>query len=163
MIDWDSIVREHGPVVFGTAWRILGHVADAEDVAQEVFLEAYQWPISRPVRSWGGLLRRLSACRALDRLRQRKNNVPLDGLAIMTNGAGPEEEAVGHELADRLRLKLSHLPPREGTVFCLRYFEDLSYEKIAETCGVSRGAAAAALHKARAKLEAALVPAEKRE
>jgi len=163
VIDWDSIVREHGPVVFGTAWRILGHVADAEDVAQEVFLEAYQWPISRPVRSWGGLLRRLSACRALDRLRQRKNNVPLDGLAIMTNGAGPEEEAVGHELADRLRLKLSHLPPREGTVFCLRYFEDLSYQEIAELLTITPGAVAAALCKARAKLETLLLDTEARE
>ena len=32
MTDWDRIVREHGPMVFGTAWRILGHVADTEDV-----------------------------------------------------------------------------------------------------------------------------------
>ncbi len=163
MIDWDSIVREHGPVVFGTAWRILGHVADAEDVAQEVFLEAYQWPLTRPVRSWGGLLRRLSACRALDRLRQRKNNVPLDGLAIMTGDAGPEEEAVGNELAARLRLKLSLLPPREGTVFCLRYFEDLSYQEIAELLTITPGAVAAALCKARAKLEMFLLEPEARE
>src|SRR5207248_11446412 len=88
VIDWDKLVREHGPVVFGTAWRILGHVADAEDVAQDVLLEAYQWPLTRPVRSWGGRLRRLSACRALDRLRQRQHNDPLDGLALMTDPAG---------------------------------------------------------------------------
>ena len=157
MIDWDSIVREHGPVVFGTAWRILGHVADAEDVAQEVFLEAYQWPLTRPVRSWGGLLRRLSACRALDRLRQRKNNVPLDGLAIMVDDPGPEEEAVGNELASRLRANISQLPPREGTVFCLRYFEDLSYQDIAEALTITPGAVAAALCKARAKLETLLL------
>ncbi len=158
MIDWDNIVREHGPVVFGTAWRILGHVADAEDVAQEVFLEAYQWPLSRPVRSWGGLLRRLSACRALDRLRQRKNNVPLDGLAAFaTEDASPEDEAVCHELATRLRAKLALLPPREGTVFCLRYFEDLSYQDIAELLTITPGAVAAALCKARAKLETLLL------
>jgi hypothetical protein len=30
--DWNRIVREHGPLVFGTAWRILGHAADTEDV-----------------------------------------------------------------------------------------------------------------------------------
>ena len=163
MIDWDSIVREHGPVVFGTAWRILGHVADAEDVAQEVYLEAYQWPLSRPVRSWGGLLRRLSACRALDRLRQRKNNVPLDGLSIVNGHSGPEEEAVANELAARLRAKLALLPPREGTVFCLRYFEDLSYQEIAELLTITPGAVAAALCKARAKLEAYLTEHPARE
>ncbi|HBI42561.1 MAG TPA: hypothetical protein DDY78_06840, partial [Planctomycetales bacterium] len=34
--DWDRIVREHGPMVYGTAWRILGCAADAEDVVQDV-------------------------------------------------------------------------------------------------------------------------------
>ena len=41
---------------------------------------------------------------------------------------------------------------REGSVFCLRYFEDLSYQEIADALEVSTGAVAMALHKARAKL-----------
>jgi len=98
-------------------------------------------------------LRRLSACRALDRLRQRKNHVALDGLAIVNGDAGPEDEAVGKELAGRLREKLAFLPPREGTVFCLRYFDDLSYQEIADLLTITPGAVAAALCKARAKLE----------
>ena len=40
--DWDRIVREHGPMVYGTAWRILGNAADAEDVVQDVFLQIHQ-------------------------------------------------------------------------------------------------------------------------
>ena len=67
--------------------------------------------------------------------------------------AGPEEEAVGNELASRLRAKLALPPPREGTVFCLRYFEDLSYQDIAELLTITPGAVAAALCKARSKLE----------
>ena len=50
MSDWDRIVREHGPLVFATAKRILGHTADAEDVFQEVFLEAHHYAQARPVR-----------------------------------------------------------------------------------------------------------------
>src|SRR3954447_6381089 len=79
--DWDRIVREHGPLVFGTAWRILGHAADAEDVVQDVFLQVHRLEQVRPVRCWVALLRRLATCRALDRLRQRRATVPLDGLA----------------------------------------------------------------------------------
>jgi RNA polymerase sigma-70 factor (ECF subfamily) len=105
-------------------------------------------------------LRRLSACRALDRLRQRKNNVPIDGLSIVTDDAGPEEEAVGRELATRLRDQLTQLPPREGTVFCLRYFEDLSYQDIAELLTITPGAVAAALCKARTKLETLLLDSD---
>ncbi len=40
MVDWNVLVREHWTMVFGTAWHILGHADDAEDVAQEVFTEA---------------------------------------------------------------------------------------------------------------------------
>jgi RNA polymerase sigma-70 factor (ECF subfamily) len=160
--DWDRIVREHGPMVFGTAWRILGCAADAEDVVQDVFLQVHQLERTHPVRCWRALLRRLAACRALDRLRRRRPAVPLDGLTLAVTDDAPEDVLLGRELADRLREAVAQLPPREAEVFCLRYFEDLSYEKIAETLGVSRGAAAAALHKARAKLETALVASAKR-
>src|SRR5437588_1166 len=64
---------------------------------------------------------------------------------------------IGRELADRLRDKIALLPPREGTVFCLRYFDDLSYQEIADLLTITPGAVAAALCKARTKLEAHLL------
>ncbi len=154
MTDWDRIVREHGPMVFGTAWRILGHAADAEDVVQDVFLEAFRLRAAQEVRHWGGLLRRLASCRALDRLRQRKRTVALDGLALVSEDDEPSSVAIGHELSERLRHALAGLPRREATVFCLRYFDDLSNQRIAEVLSITAGAVAVALHKARAKLEA---------
>jgi RNA polymerase sigma-70 factor (ECF subfamily) len=151
--DWDRIVREHGPLVFRIAWRILGNATDAEDVMQEVFLQVHQLQQTHPVRSWLGLLRRLAACRALDRLRQRRPTVPLDGLPLITSSDGPESVAMEKELTERLRQAIARLPGREGSVFCLRYFEDLSYQQIAEILSIRSGAVSAALHKARAKLE----------
>ena len=65
MTNWERIVREHGGMVFGTAWRVLGHAADCEDVVQEVFLEAHKLQQSQPVRNWPGLLRKLATYRAL--------------------------------------------------------------------------------------------------
>src|ERR1700687_1618407 len=113
MNDWPRIVREHGPLVFGTAWRILGHVADVEDVVKEVFLQAYQLQQTRPIRYWSGFLRRLAACRALDRLRQRKANLSLHDLNLSSPGNGPDSEAMEHELRERLRLAIAELPARE--------------------------------------------------
>jgi len=159
--DWDRIVREHGRLVFGTAWRILGHLADTEDVVQEVFLQAYRLRAVQPIRHWPGFLRRLAACRALDRLRQRKPTVALDDLALGCSTNGPEETAIGRELAARLREAIAQLPEREAAVFCLRYFEDLPYERIAEILDINRGAVANALHKARAKLEVMLTEVAK--
>lgn len=157
MTDWDRIVREYGPLVFTTAWRILGHVADTEDVVQEVFLQVHQLQRTDPVRHWGGLLRRLAACRALDRLRQRKNTVSLNGLSLVGPDVGPEAAAVERELSERLRSALAKLPDREAAVFCLRYFDDLSYQEIADALRIRTGAVASALHKARLKLESFLL------
>ena len=160
--DWDRMVREHGPMVYGTAWRILGHAADAEDVVQDVFLQVHQLQQAHPVRYWVGLLRRLAACRALDRLRRRRKTVPLDGLRLAAAIDAPDAALVERETSERLRGAIGRLPRREGEAFCLRYFEDLSYQQIAEALSITPGAAAAALHKARAKLEAALVEPAKR-
>jgi RNA polymerase sigma-70 factor (ECF subfamily) len=64
---------------------------------------------------------------------------------------------VERELADRLRQAITQLPDREAAVFCLRYFDDLSYQDIAETLHIQTGAVASALHKARLKLETFLL------
>jgi RNA polymerase sigma-70 factor (ECF subfamily) len=154
--DWDRIVHEHGALVYRTAWRILGHAADTEDVVQEVFLQVHQFVQSRPVRHWSGLLRRLAACRALDRLRQRRCAQSLDGLELACQCETPEDALVSRELAERLRQAIAELPPREAEVFCLRYFDELSYQDIADTLAITGGAVAMALHKARAKLETRL-------
>src|SRR5581483_7513117 len=130
--DWDCIVRQYGPLVFATAWRILGHTADTEDTVQEVFLQVHQMQQTVSVRHWPGLLGRLAACRALDRLRQRRTTVPLDGLSLADQEEGPEATAIEHELAERLRQAIAQLPDREAAVFCLRYFDDLSYQRSEE-------------------------------
>jgi RNA polymerase sigma-70 factor, ECF subfamily len=157
LTDWDSIVREYGPLVFATAWRILGHTADTEDIVQEVFLQVHQMQQTESVRHWPGLLRRLAACRALDRLRQRRTTVPLNGLSLAGPEEGPEATAIEHELAERLRQAIARLPDREAAVFCLRYFDDLSYQEIAQMLHIRTGAVASALHKARLKLESLLL------
>ena len=89
-------------------------------------------------------------------MRQRRAVVSLDGLAI-TGGDDPEAVAIERELSERLRLAIARLPPREAAVFCLRYFDDLAYDRIAETLQITAGAVATALHKARGRLESFLL------
>jgi RNA polymerase sigma-70 factor (ECF subfamily) len=157
--NWDEIVNEHGPTMFRVASRILGQTADAEDVVQEVFLEAFRLQQRRNVPQWTGLLRRMAACRALDRLRQRKTTVSLEADALAARTGDPEASAIGHELAERLRAAIAELPRHEGEVFCLRFFEDMSYQQIADALNTTPGGVATALHKARAKLETLLCEA----
>jgi RNA polymerase sigma-70 factor, ECF subfamily len=153
MIDWNTLVREHGRVVFGVAWRILGQVEDAEDVAQEVLAEAHRQSNGTPVVCWAAWLRRMAACRALDALRRRRMTLPLDPTHLAVDKDSPTAIAEGHELEARLRTAIAELAPREAEVFCLRYFEDLSYREIATTLDISPTAASTALYQARLRLE----------
>lgn len=155
-IDWHNIVNEHGPMVLGTALRIVGKVEDAEDVAQETFLEASGIPEVETVGNWGGLLRRIATFRALDRRRQMKVALLLPADCSATTEETALDAAVRRELAEHLRSVISSLPPREGAVFSLRYFEGQSNREIAAILQISSGAVAAALHKVRSKLESAV-------
>ncbi|MHC4086061.1 MAG: RNA polymerase sigma factor [Planctomycetota bacterium] len=156
MTNWESIVREHGPMAFDTAWRILGNVADTEDAVQEALLGAFRLHQQQAVTNWGGLLRHLSIRRALDRLRKRKPILLLTDESLSPCGSQPEQAAAVRELADRLRAALAKLPRREATVFSMRYFGEMSNTEIAETLHISADAVGVALHKARTKLKEAL-------
>ena len=153
MVDWNVLVREQGTAVFRIAWHILGHAQDAEDVVQEVFAQASQQSIGEQVVCWPALLRRMAACRAMDCLRRRRVTIPLDHADLASACDDPQAIARGRELEERLRAALAELAPREAEVFCLRYFEELSYREIAATLGISVTAASTALCAARARLE----------
>ncbi len=142
------------------AWRILGHAQDAEDVVQEVFREAHRQSNGAGVVCWPALLRRMTACRALDALRRRRVTMPLVGTQPAAAKDDPEAIAAGRELEARLRTALAELAPREAEVFCLRYFEDLSYRQIAETLAISPTAASTALYQARSRLEKLLLESD---
>lgn len=149
--DWNEIVKRHGKRVFRVSLRILGSVHDAEDVAQDVFSEAYRLHRQGPVQSWTGLLVRLATLRSIDRLRRTRQSVALRDEDRLTT-VEPIEEAVATELAHWLRQAVVQLPDQQATVFVMYHFEHLSHEEIAMNLGISREAVGTALYKARQQL-----------
>lgn len=156
MADWDAIVREHGPAVLRIACRILGVAPDAEDVTQDVFLEAWQMHLSQSVVNWPGLLRRLAVLRSLDKLRRHRPSVSLTEDLLGHDRGGPPQVAMARELASRLRQCIGELPDRQAAVFSLFYFEHFGREEIADTLGTTAGAVSTALSKARRTLKTSL-------
>ena len=96
-IDWSQIVGEHGQMVFRTAFRVLGNAADAEDVAQEVFIQVYrsidQFKGDARLSTW---IYRITTTKALDHIRSRKRK---KRFAFITSLFGPNDELV-HEPVD---------------------------------------------------------------
>src|SRR5438445_557444 len=71
MPDWPTILSRDGPAAWRTAYRLLGHRADADECFQDACLAALEVSRRQPVRHWRALLQRLAAARAVDRLRER--------------------------------------------------------------------------------------------
>ncbi len=149
--DWGRIVEEHGARVLRIATRILGSVHEAEDVAQDVFIEAYRMYRAGPVQSWPGLLVRLATLRAIDRRRRTRPTENLSDIDRPTT-IGPVEVAVANELAQWLRTAVGRLPDQQAAIFTLTYFEQLSRAEIASSLSISPDAVSTALYKARQRL-----------
>ena len=163
-IDWRLIIEKHGPVVWQTAYRLLGNYTDAADCFQETFVSALEFCRRQRVRNFGGLLAHLATARGIDRLRQRSHQASFNtaGGELTTvpgENPGPGQQAEQEELADRLRDALSELAPQEAEVFCLRYLNDMSYRQIAKELRIKTNTAGVLLHRARVKLREHLEPA----
>jgi RNA polymerase sigma-70 factor (ECF subfamily) len=157
MTDWPAIVSAFGPLVWRTAYRLLGNDADAGDCFQRAFLSAVEAEASGPVRNWPGLLTRLTTARALEQLRQRRRSAlrlaPLgDTPPADETAADPLDTAAAGELVDRLRDALATIDPTQAEVFCLVCLDDLSYREAADQLGVTPNHAGVLLNRARAAL-----------
>jgi len=154
---WEDIVIANSSVVLSAALRILGRLPDAEDVAQDVLVEAFQKWSPESGQAWPSLLRRMAVCRSLDLLRSRKNVSSLEFQPVDSRETSADRKLANQELHNQLRQLVAQLPNRESEVFCLACFEELSHEEIANALEMSRGAVATLLGRARQKL-AAIIP-----
>jgi RNA polymerase sigma-70 factor (ECF subfamily) len=151
------LFAEHYRRVLLAAYRVLGNMADAEDIAQCVFLRLREaeMPI---IANAGSYLYRAAINGALDLLRSRKRAAlePLDaadGIADTGQGASPEADASASELARWLRSALGELTPRAAEMFALRYLEEFSNGEIAGLMNTSQAVVAVTLYQTRAKLK----------
>ncbi len=153
MTDWPTILRDHGPLVWRTAFRLLNRHADAEDCFQRTFLAAVELAGREAVRNWPAALGRLATARALEALRTRYREgrpEPLPEVADRTRD--PLQSAAGGELAEQLRAALAAIDPAQAEVFCLVCLDGLSNQDAADELGVTANHAGVLLHRARQAL-----------
>jgi RNA polymerase sigma-70 factor (ECF subfamily) len=135
----------HARSIYSLALRILGDPADAEDIVQEVFTQAWRqaarYDSARATVT--GWLLMMTRSRSLDRLRARQARpdrtiaVPLPDLP--STDPGQEAEALSAEDVARLRAALGRLDDAWRTPIELAYYEGLSQSAIAERLGQPLG------------------------
>jgi RNA polymerase sigma-70 factor (ECF subfamily) len=163
MTNWETVVANDGPAVWGILWRLLAHREDVEECFQETFLAALKLSRRQAVESWPALLCSLATARAMDRLRKRyrqggrRNDCgdSSDGRRLaeaLSTDAAPAEHAVASELSERLRDALSQLPERQAEVFYLHALCGWSHRELGERMCMTDNAVGVTIHRARQRL-----------
>ncbi len=139
--------------VAGIANRVLADPQEAEDVAQEVFMDFHRLhsATSAYAAPW---LFRAAAHRALNRVRGRKRRERRELAQAQDETAqtlDPQAQAELNEDRIRIRRALAKLPAKPATVLVLRS-SGLSYSEIAESIGVGTGQIGTLLRRAEAAL-----------
>lgn len=157
--------------VYSTAYSLLRSAEDAEDVAQEVFVEVHQ-TVARfrgeaALSTW---LYRLATSRALQHRRRqqaRKRFAFFTSLLGFASEVLPEPPDHAHPQAlledaqqlHLLQLHIGRLPAQQQVAFTLRYEQELRYDEIAAVLGTTVAAVESLLYRARHTLRQHLQPA----
>jgi RNA polymerase sigma-70 factor (ECF subfamily) len=159
---FDAFVREYQDMVYAVAIRLLANEAEAEDVAQTVFLRAYERfdEIEHDPRVAGWLktvtthlcLNHLERYRARWRFFSEVGEAGEPAFDVASADAGPEEALDAAERHARLEAALRALPPHQRVPLVLFHFEQQGCDDIARLLGVSVGKVRTDMHRGRLAL-----------
>ena len=168
---FEALMRRHNRKLFRVARSILKNDADAEDVVQEAYLQAYRrMGDFRGDAQLGTWLTRIVINQALMRLRATKRDrvvvsfqhgqpdAPSDLAADLPDEKmeSPPDAALRGEVRLLLERHIDHLPMTLRTVLVMRDVEDMSVQETADSLGIPPATVRTRLFRARALMRAML-------
>lgn len=147
------LVRRYQRFIYSVALRQMNHVEDAQDITQEVlmravrFVDGFQQQSS--LQTW--LYRiTINQCRSEFRRRRIKSFFGIgsneDEIDVAAATPLPSQLAEERDFDEYMQKVLAKLPPKQRETFCLRFYDELSYEQISAMTGTSQGALKANYH-----------------
>ena len=153
---FEGLYRQHASRLYNLTYRMAGQ-ADAEDLLQDVFLQAYRkLGTYKGDSSLGTWLYRLTVNLCLDHLRSRQGKMAKvtdsldedDATPVMSPGRPAEAAAARLDLEQAIEA----LPPSYRSAFVLHDVEGYQHDEIAKLLGIAEGSSKSLLHKARLRL-----------
>jgi RNA polymerase sigma-70 factor (ECF subfamily) len=153
-----AFVARKLPRMLALARRMLGDAAEAEDVAQEVFVRAWRqagsWrPGAARFDTW---LHRVALNLCYDRLRKRREDTAADPPERPDPAPSAEQGLQDREVGARIEQALAALPERQRTAMVLHHYQELSNIEIAALMETSVEAVESLLSRGRRALKQAL-------
>ena len=145
MAAFEALFRNYEKLVFKTAYLITGNRERAEDVLQEVFISVWKSrgsydPNKGKLTTW---LHRITVNQcSRGKTRKGPATIPLEEKeieAVGTKHSQPDDILVSKMEYDKLLKAMDSLDTKHRSVLVLRYFNDLSYQEIAESLGIPLG------------------------
>ena len=169
---FNELVVTYQRRVFALVFRMLGRREEAEDLAQEVFVQVFkaidQFRGESKLSTWiyriavnlcknrtKYLVRRHSGRQEdVDALAERSSFNSAKGVIVGESIPRPDEAVEGMELEAVVRRAIAEVDPDFRAALVLRDVEDLSYEEIGEITGLPDGTVKSRIHRGRAQLRA---------
>lgn len=149
-----ELVERYEKPVYNVALRMLRDPEDARDIAQSVFLKAYENLSSYdPQFKFYSWIYRMAINESLNILRARgRNEEPVDE-RLPAGSAGPGDLLADEQRREVVLAAVHRLKPEQRSVIVLRYFLELPYQDIGEILGVDPKTVKSRLHTARQLLK----------
>lgn len=159
---FEALMRRHNARVFRAARAITGDDHEAEDVMQDAYVRAYEHLGEfRGHARFSTWLLRIAVHEALARVRLGRRFEPSGGhpeeLSTQASTETPEQQASDIEMRRVLGTAIDVLPAEFRVVFVLRMVEGMSGAETAECLGIPEETVKTRLHRARARLQHALI------
>ena len=149
---FSQLVDRYSEKIYWHIRRTIESHDDAQDIVQEVFVRVFRSLSSlnsaESLRSW---IYRIATNETLRHIqRQRNQFATLDDTADTI----ASDSYVNYDDVEAVQLKqaIHSLPPKQQLAFNMRYYDELSYDEIAEVLGSSAGSVRANYHNAKEKI-----------
>lgn len=170
---FEELVNRYQPLVVKTCRGFVASYADAEDLAQDVFIEAFQsLPGFRNDSKLSTWLYRIAVNKSLNFVRKQNRKGIIQSIESFFSGKNsqtqsmeiedsssnnPEKTIILRENKQILKSAINNLPENQRIAFILSKYQDLSYKEIAEVMDVSLPAVESLLFRAKANLQKQLM------
>ncbi|MEO8885075.1 MAG: sigma-70 family RNA polymerase sigma factor [Mucilaginibacter sp.] len=156
-----DLMQRYKDSIYFMVLKMVNNKEDAMDLTVETFAKAFEkLEKYQPEYAFSTWLFRVATNNCIDFIRKKKLNTTSihgmmddDGdeqpLQIKSDGLNPEETSIKKQQTEELKQLIDSLPPRYRNLIVLRYFDELSYEEIAQQLDLPLGTVKAQLFRGR--------------